>query len=65
MAMPKKRMSPVRSANRRRQIGLTLPATQTCPTCKTLMVKHQVCAACGFYKGREVLTVKVAGLKKS
>lgn len=55
MAMPKKRMSPVRSANRRRQIGITLPATSTCPTCSALMVKHQTCAACGQYKGRTIL----------
>ncbi len=65
MAHPKKRMSPVRSANRRRQIGLTLPATQLCPTCKTLMVKHQVCAVCGTYKGREVVKVALPTLKKS
>jgi len=55
MAMPKKRMSPVRSANRRRQIGLTLPAMEACPTCKTLMIKHQACPTCGQYKGRQVL----------
>jgi len=57
MAHPKKRMSPVRSGNRRRNIGLDLPATQACPDCKALMVKHQACPTCGKYKGREVLTV--------
>ncbi|MCC2632054.1 MAG: rpmF [Patescibacteria group bacterium] len=57
MAMPKKRMSPVRSANRRRNIGLTLPATQSCPDCKTLMVKHNACPTCGTYKGRQVISV--------
>lgn len=58
MAQPKKRMSPVRSANRRRQIGLTLPATKPCPNCGQLMVKHQVCIQCGQYKGRTVLNVE-------
>lgn len=57
MANPKKRMSPVRSGNRRRNIGLDLPATQACPSCKALMVKHQACPTCGTYKGREVLSV--------
>ncbi|MBU6389772.1 50S ribosomal protein L32 [Patescibacteria group bacterium] len=57
MAHPKKRMSPVRSANRRRQIGLDLPATTRCPQCHTLMVKHKVCPTCGQYKGREVVAV--------
>jgi len=55
MAMPKKRMSVVRSANRRRQIGLVLPATVRCANCGSLSVKHQVCPACGTYKGRQVL----------
>lgn len=55
MAMPKKRMSPPRSGNRRRNIGLTLPTTENCPSCKSLMIKHQVCSVCGRYKGREVV----------
>jgi len=57
MAHPKKRMSPVRSGNRRRNIGLVLPAMQACPTCKRLMVKHEVCPNCGVYRGREVTAV--------
>ncbi|HSI20100.1 MAG TPA: 50S ribosomal protein L32 [Verrucomicrobiae bacterium] len=55
MATPKKRLSPVRSGNRRRNLGLTLPATQVCPSCKQLMVKHQACPHCGAYKGRQVI----------
>ncbi|MEI6477901.1 MAG: 50S ribosomal protein L32 [bacterium] len=58
MAQPKKRMSPVRSANRRRNLGITLPATQKCPTCQALVIKHQTCANCGQYKGRQVLAQK-------
>ena len=65
MAMPKKRMSPVRSANRRRQIGLDLPTTQLCPQCRSQMVKHRVCKTCGFYKGREVIKVALPTLKRS
>ena len=57
MAHPKKRMSPVRSANRRRQIHLTLPAVTICPACKSMMIKHQVCRVCGQYRGREVIKV--------
>ncbi len=54
MATPKKRTSPPRSGNRRRNLGLALPATQQCPNCKHLMVKHQACKFCGYYKGRLV-----------
>jgi large subunit ribosomal protein L32 len=50
-------MSPVRSGNRRRNIGLDLPATDTCPNCKQLTIKHHTCRVCGQYKGREVLVI--------
>ena len=63
MAQPKKRMSPVRSANRRRQIGLDLPATSVCPNCRSLMVKHQTCRVCGQYKGREVVSATSSTVK--
>jgi large subunit ribosomal protein L32 len=54
MATPKKRTSPPRSGNRRRNLGMDLPATQACPNCKKLMIKHQACTHCGIYKGREI-----------
>lgn len=38
---------------------LTLPQLSTCPQCAAPYVPHRVCPACGFYKGRQVLTVTV------
>lgn len=64
MAMPKKRMSSVRSGNRRRQIGLVLPATQTCPNCKSQMIKHRACQVCGHYRGRLVVNVALPAARK-
>lgn len=64
MAMPKKRMSPVRSGNRRRNIGLDLPSTQVCPTCKAQMLQHHACAKCGHYRTRLVQEVALPGRKK-
>lgn len=29
-----------------------------CPTCQEAMMPHRVCAKCGTYKGRQVLSVK-------
>lgn len=58
MANPKKRMSPVRSANRRRNISLDLPQTQICSNCKSLIVQHHTCPVCGYYRGKLVLEVK-------
>ena len=64
MATPKKRLSPVRSGNRRRNIAMTLPATEACPSCGTLTVKHQVCITCGQYKGRVVQVKAEPALKR-
>ena len=36
---------------------LKLPQMNTCPQCAAPYVPHRVCPACGFYKGRQVLTV--------
>lgn len=60
MATPKKRMSPVRSGNRRRNLGINLPSTTVCTKCGATVVRHQACPACGYYRTRatrtEVLT---------
>ncbi len=64
MATPKKRTSPVRSGNRRRNIGLTLPATEVCPACASVKVKHHVCIVCGQYKGREVIKREMPAVSK-
>ena len=37
---------------------LTLPQLSTCPQCAAPYVPHRVCPACGFYKGRQVITVE-------
>lgn len=54
MATPKKRTSPVRSGNRRRNLGLTLPATTVDPVTGDLMIRHRVSKTSGFYRGRKV-----------
>jgi large subunit ribosomal protein L32 len=62
MAMPKKRMSHVRSGTRRSQIKATLPGFVYCPNCHAPRLAHTVCPECGFYRGRSVVekTVKTA-----
>jgi len=39
---------------------LKLPQTSVCPQCSAAYIPHRACPACGFYKGRQVLNVKVA-----
>lgn len=46
MAEPKKRMSLVRSKNRRRNQGLDKQAAGKCPRCGKEVVAHQTCRAC-------------------
>ena len=33
-------------------------AVQTCPNCSAPRIPHRVCAACGFYNGKQVVAAK-------
>ena len=58
MAVPKRKIS--RPRKRKRQASnsrVTLPQVTTCPQCAEPYMPHRVCPKCGFYKGRQVLTV--------
>lgn len=37
---------------------LHLPKVQACPQCGEARRPHHVCPSCGFYNGRQVITVK-------
>lgn len=39
---------------------LTLPKIQACPQCGSPRQTHRVCPSCGYYNGRQVITVKSA-----
>ena len=58
MAVPKRRASLARKRKRRTHLGLTAPNLDTCPRCLEPKEPHRVCAACGTYKGRDVLPVE-------
>ena len=59
MAVPKKKKSPSRRNMRRAHHDKrTAPALSPCPNCEEPMMSHRVCPACGFYKGRQILTIK-------
>jgi large subunit ribosomal protein L32 len=58
MAVPKKKISTSRRKMRRSHDALK-PATYVeCPNCGELKLPHHVCAACGYYRGREVVEVE-------
>jgi len=55
---PKKRHSRARQGKRRASIKLEIQSFVTCPNCKNTIYPHTVCKKCGFYNGKQVLTIK-------
>ncbi|MGM0462779.1 MAG: 50S ribosomal protein L32 [Fibrobacterota bacterium] len=57
MAVPKRRISRTRRDKRRSHdfIGASAPAK--CGKCGEPKLSHRVCPNCGFYKGKEVITI--------
>ena len=58
MAAPKRRHSKARRDKRRAHDALTRVGTSTCDTCGETKLPHRACAACGHYRGREVIEAK-------
>ena len=60
MATPKRRISHARTHNRKAKFlgALSAPSTAACPKCGEPVQSHRACAACGHYRGRQVLKVK-------
>jgi large subunit ribosomal protein L32 len=56
MAVPKKKQSHSRTAKRRAQHKILAPALSECPRCHSPRRPHRVCAVCGTYAGREIVT---------
>ena len=59
MAVPKRRQSKTRTANRRSHDAIQAKSLVTCSNCDAQILPHRVCPKCGFYKGKRVLTIKV------
>lgn len=62
--LPKRKNSTRRKGKRKAAIKLFSPNLSPCPNCGQPKETHQVCPKCGFYKGREVLKIKVKKQKK-
>ena len=59
MAVPKRKVSKARRDKRRsNNWKLTLPGMVKCPKCGEFVKSHRVCKACGYYAGKEILTVE-------
>jgi large subunit ribosomal protein L32 len=59
VAVPKKRTSIMRKNMRRAHDFLVATAAvEACPNCGELKLRHRVCEACGFYRGRSVIEIR-------
>ena len=58
MAVPKRKVSKARRDKRRaNNFKLMLPGIVKCPKCGEFVLAHRVCKACGFYGGKEIVSV--------
>lgn len=55
---PKKRHSRQRKGKRRASIRLQSPKGVYCPNCGKVVLPHMICKNCGYYKGKQFLTLK-------
>lgn len=53
------------TANRRSHHALKARNLVKCGNCQALKTTHRVCDACGFYKGKKVLQIKVKKATKA
>jgi large subunit ribosomal protein L32 len=58
MPLPPKKHSKSRGRKRRTHDRLDAPAVALCPQCNEPKQPHYVCPHCGYYKNREVISVK-------
>ena len=59
MAVPARRVSSTRRDKRRSNVWkMEAPALQKCPQCGEFKATHRVCGSCGYYNGRQVISVE-------
>jgi large subunit ribosomal protein L32 len=58
MAVPKRKKSKSKIRSRKRSHKEKLETAKACPECGAAQQSHRVCPSCGYYRGRQVVTVK-------
>lgn len=59
MATPRSKKSKSARDMRRSHLALKSNAVMECPNCGEIKRPHNVCPACGYYDGKEVVSAKV------
>ena len=57
MAVPFRRVSKTKKRMRRTHLKKDAPTVISCPKCSAPIKPHRVCTKCGYYKGKEVISV--------
>jgi large subunit ribosomal protein L32 len=57
MGVPKRKPSKMRLRTRKASHRWQAPQLNKCPQCGSTVQSHTACPSCGYYKGRQVLTV--------
>lgn len=58
MANPKRRHSNMRTRLRRTHDALKITSLSTCKQCGASILPHRICSHCGYYKGKQTITIK-------
>lgn len=60
MGVPKRKTSKMRLRTRKAANRWHAAKLASCPQCGAKVLSHVACPSCGYYKGRQVLTVEAA-----
>ena len=58
MAHPRRKHNQSRRDKSRTHWKLPVPSITKCPQCAEPVLPHRVCSHCGYYRGRQVITVR-------
>ncbi len=58
MALPTKKNTKQSQRDRRSHHALSKKTSSSCSSCKQPTLPHQACAACGNYRGKQIVDVK-------
>ena len=65
MALPKRKHSKARRDKSRTHWKLAVASITKCAQCAKPVLPHHVCVHCGYYRGRQVIQVRVKKKDKS
>jgi len=57
MPHPKRKISKTRRDKRRTHYKAFASAIMGCPNCSAPKLRHAACPECGYYNGRQILTI--------